>query len=854
MMELWDSQRPWSTRLLLYRGTEVRVHATLWLLLAGILGWQLATASSTGGVAGAMGRVGYLGLFVGLVFGSILLHEAAHAACAGLFGHRTRGILLHPLGGLAFIDAARFSPKEDLAVSAAGPLVNLGIGGLLVLSADSGLLQGVGHVNVLLGVYNLFPLFPLDGGRILKSVLSLRRVAAGRKRQLTLTWSRVSAIVLAGLAVIQGDVLMLVCVGLLWVVAHAAEGAPIIPRREVGRLARRAGRGVRALATRAGLCVAIGAALALLSSGAAAEPVLTDDQKTVAPTMAPQNSQAEGQDSASPASNEQVERPLPKARQTVKRRRARQLSPNEGVLLSRLAMLERRLQRLLDATSMASTSHRLEAAAWLAHLRAELTDDIDHLSNQMLVVARELEQTLLDVQEAHSNDLTSLAARIRELEASAETSAASIRMERERRAMDSERQGEEIRHLLATLRQAQEEHFSWQLRFGSAVVGISVLFVLLAWLGRARERRVVRNLSANVRRRLPTQRSPVARTPLQISQPNECGAAPVLAVPTGAVREDSACLREPPAESRWLAPGKQLAELLTEAAEDPKVSHKPRLGNGPWNLGFVTHVGPVRQENQDYALAFEIKGHQVLIAADGVGGAPHGRLASQLAATAAARAIISRLGAARGGHSDAIDQAAMAGVDEAARILRRTGSEFEIEDVLDGLRTTLIVAVGTRKSYAYAYIGDGGGCVLRRDGSVESFVDPQKAGGATNVLAASLGPAQMGSPVAGTLARNKGDLLIVGTDGVFDRTDQSFPKTVMMAAFRNGGLLQDAAETLVEELAAHRDEEGHVFDDNVTLCLMAGKQKPDLSDGFWEVPKMATSLPAQKGKEEAQCR
>jgi len=802
-----------------------------------------------------LGKVALYGLFVGLVFVSILLHEAAHAGCAALFGHTTRGILLHPLGGVAFIEADRATTREDLIVSAAGPLVNLGVGGVLMLSADSGMLRALGTVNVMLGVYNLFPLFPLDGGRILKAVLTLKRVDTRRKRQLTLRWSRLSALVLAALAVVQGSLIMLACAGLLWVVAHASEGSPVIPSREIGRLARRAGRGVRALATRAGLCVPMAVALAVLASSALAEPIITGGEGVVEAATVPNKKEAESQVSAGPSSEGKGGSPPSAAKPAAMRHRARHRSPDRDALLNRLAVLERRLQRMLDATSQASAVTREDFAVRLAHLRTELTEEIDGLASGAFSVARELENKLLEVQEAHRDDLSSLSARVSQLEEEAAATADSILVEKERAALTEERLTAEVGRLSASLRRVQAEHLAWMFRVGGAIVGVCLLLVLLVWVGRRRDRRFRQLLKASVRQRLPTERLPAAK--VSPGKAQDVGAGPVSrqVVPTVSPCQDSACLGEALADSTWQPPGKQLEELLAEATSNRSLRHKPSFEAVPWNLGFTTHVGPIRQENQDYALAFEVNGHQVVIAADGVGGVPHGKLASFLAATAAAKSVISALGTARRSTSCDIELGVRAAIAEASGRLRTAGDELGINDLLDGLRTTLIVVVGSRKSYAYAYIGDGGGCVLRRDGSVDSFIVPQKAGGgATNILAASLGPVPMGKPETGTLTRKRGDLLVIGTDGVFDRAEKQFPKTVLMKIFRNGGSLQDAAEALVGELADYRDEEGHVFDDNVTVCLMAGKEKPELADGFWDASGVVSSPCKAIVPEVRQCR
>lgn len=127
--------------------------------------------------------------FVLLVFGCVVLHELGHAMAARQFGIRTRSITLLPIGGLASLDSLPEKPKEELIVSIAGPLVNILIALLLypfvklpqeVIDESLPALPGgnflfsLFSVNILLAVFNLIPAFPMDGGRVLRALLSFR--------------------------------------------------------------------------------------------------------------------------------------------------------------------------------------------------------------------------------------------------------------------------------------------------------------------------------------------------------------------------------------------------------------------------------------------------------------------------------------------------------------------------------------------------------------------------------------------------------------------------------------------------------------------------------------------------------
>jgi Zn-dependent protease/CBS domain-containing protein len=141
--------------------------------------------------------------FVCLIFMCVLLHELGHALTAAKYGVRTRDITLLPIGGVANLEKMPEKPLQEFFVAIAGPMVNVVIFLLLFpfilysngwpddlmgidLSPNSFLLQVAG-VNVMLVVFNLIPAFPMDGGRVLRSLLAMRmgRVKATRIAALT---------------------------------------------------------------------------------------------------------------------------------------------------------------------------------------------------------------------------------------------------------------------------------------------------------------------------------------------------------------------------------------------------------------------------------------------------------------------------------------------------------------------------------------------------------------------------------------------------------------------------------------------------------------------------------------------
>lgn len=250
---------------------------------------------------------------------------------------------------------------------------------------------------------------------------------------------------------------------------------------------------------------------------------------------------------------------------------------------------------------------------------------------------------------------------------------------------------------------------------------------------------------------------------------------------------------------------------------------------GRWEMGFNTLKGNVRNENQDYCLGFSLDRYQAMLIADGLGGLKYGRRASFMATWAAAVSLIQNL--RKGGHPFRMaPQTLAAEAMQAAHLCLATEGD-KMNVFQEGLRTTLIIIVADRTTIGYAYIGDGGACIIRQSGKIIHFLEPQKAfKNVMNVLAASLGPSLHGKPVIGSIARQPGDLLVVGTDGVFDRLEERpelFPEgtnrflsCLRQRAVNYDGDLQRVVDQALEEMASYKDQAGYICDDNLTLGLL----------------------------------
>lgn len=139
---------------------------------------QLFASAAKGRVAGA--PLWAMGLaVVVLLYASVVAHEFGHALSARAFGIRTRHIVLNWLGGGAAVVRGFRQALPEFVIALAGPAVSAVCGGLLMLGAHAAagtlaapVLLLAGSLNLMLALYNLMPLFPMDGARVLRAGLT----------------------------------------------------------------------------------------------------------------------------------------------------------------------------------------------------------------------------------------------------------------------------------------------------------------------------------------------------------------------------------------------------------------------------------------------------------------------------------------------------------------------------------------------------------------------------------------------------------------------------------------------------------------------------------------------------------
>lgn len=116
-----------------------------------------------------------LGLEITVIFASVLVHELSHTIIAAVLGVKVAEIELLPFGGQAKIeDFTGLDPDKEIFTALAGPIISLFLAAIFYFVPDfqSSRTPLIVQINLFLGIFNLLPALPLDGGRILRAFLS----------------------------------------------------------------------------------------------------------------------------------------------------------------------------------------------------------------------------------------------------------------------------------------------------------------------------------------------------------------------------------------------------------------------------------------------------------------------------------------------------------------------------------------------------------------------------------------------------------------------------------------------------------------------------------------------------------
>ncbi|MCR4407046.1 MAG: site-2 protease family protein [Anaerolineae bacterium] len=253
----------WSVKIGTVKGIEIRVHFTFLLIIV----WAAAEGILRPG--GGWSRVIFGVLSTCLLFVCVVLHELGHSLVTVHLGGRVRNITLLPIGGVAQMESLPDSPIAELAIAIAGPAVNFMIAaGLTIIALPMiraeiptdllvathstrtwyilsafvvrllfRLLDGVDWralllyllgANISLGMFNLLPAFPMDGGRVLRGLLGLG-LSHLRATQIAIHIGQALAVALGFLGVLSAN-WMLVLVAVFIFISAGQEGQAVEAR------------------------------------------------------------------------------------------------------------------------------------------------------------------------------------------------------------------------------------------------------------------------------------------------------------------------------------------------------------------------------------------------------------------------------------------------------------------------------------------------------------------------------------------------------------------------------------------------------------------------------------------------
>jgi Zn-dependent protease/CBS domain-containing protein len=228
----------WSVNIGTIAGTAVRIHITFLLFLV----WIFVASYLSGGAQAAWSGTA----FMVLLFVCVLAHEFGHIFTARAFGVQTPDVTLLPIGGVARLERIPEKPREEFLIAVAGPLVNVAIAFALVAFAGASLdathlaavettrtsmLDKLASVNLFLAAFNMIPAFPMDGGRVLRALLSIR-LGFARATDVAATIGQWVAFGLGFLGLLYNPMLIFIAI---FVYLAAASEARLVSLRAMSR-------------------------------------------------------------------------------------------------------------------------------------------------------------------------------------------------------------------------------------------------------------------------------------------------------------------------------------------------------------------------------------------------------------------------------------------------------------------------------------------------------------------------------------------------------------------------------------------------------------------------------------------
>ena len=177
---------PGSVRVVKLFGIDIRVHVS-WLIIFGLLLFQFSQPGVAGLPILRRNETYVVALIITLLFFvSLVAHELAHSLVARAFRLPVSSITLFALGGVSSLTREPGSPRAEFLMAIAGPLTSVAIGVLglataflldqyapasVISDVAGGIAALLGGINLILAVFNMIPGFPLDGGRVFRSIV-----------------------------------------------------------------------------------------------------------------------------------------------------------------------------------------------------------------------------------------------------------------------------------------------------------------------------------------------------------------------------------------------------------------------------------------------------------------------------------------------------------------------------------------------------------------------------------------------------------------------------------------------------------------------------------------------------------
>ncbi|HYA33464.1 MAG TPA: site-2 protease family protein [Candidatus Bathyarchaeia archaeon] len=170
----------WSFRIATVRGIPILINITL-ILIIPLFAYIFSVSPPPYGFTNVPNSFVY-GTVAGImIFVFVLLHELGHSLLALRYGIEVKSITLYLIGGVSAIEIPK-EPRIEFRTALIGPLVSLGLGAIFLglsfgvtTTVPNLFLQNFAYINLVLGGFNILPAFPMDGGRVLRAWLAVRR-------------------------------------------------------------------------------------------------------------------------------------------------------------------------------------------------------------------------------------------------------------------------------------------------------------------------------------------------------------------------------------------------------------------------------------------------------------------------------------------------------------------------------------------------------------------------------------------------------------------------------------------------------------------------------------------------------